>query len=56
MDDFVEDYAAFELFQEAHCDETEIDCPECGQELLFDPQRAIYLCPDCRSEFQESDG
>jgi hypothetical protein len=50
--EFIDDYVAFELFEEALCVPTEIDCPNCCEcLLLFDQARAIYLCPDCRSEF-----
>ena len=51
MDEIIGDYVAFELFEEALCLPTEIDCPNCESWLLIDPERGIYLCPDCRSEF-----
>ena len=51
MDDFIEDYVAYELFEEAFCVETDVECPNCESALLYDQEREIYLCPDCRGEF-----
>ena len=54
MDDFVEDYVAYELFEESLCEATDVECPNCECSLLFDPVRQLYLCPDCRGEFVEN--
>ena len=51
MDDFAEDYVAFELFEEALCEPTDIPCPNCESSLLLDRERQRFLCPDCRSVF-----
>ncbi len=51
MDDFIEDYVAYELFEESFCVHTDVECPNCESALLYDQEREIYLCPDCRGEF-----
>ena len=51
MDDFVEDYVAFELFEESLCETTNLNCPSCESSLMFDRERQIFLCPECRGEF-----
>ena len=51
MDDFFEDYLAFECFEELLCEETDIPCPNCEAALLLDRDRQVFVCPDCRSEF-----
>jgi len=56
MDDFVEDYVAFELFEESLCETTDLACPSCESSLLFDRERQLFLSPDCRGEFVENAG
>ncbi len=51
MDDFVEDYVAFELFEESLWETTDLTCPSCESSLLFDRERQLFLCPECRGEF-----
>ena len=51
MDEFIEDYVAFELFEEALCEPTDVQCPNCEASLLFDRERQLFLCPECRGEF-----
>jgi len=51
MDDFIEDYLAYELFEEAFCVQTDVECPNGESALLYDQEREVYLCPDCRGEF-----
>jgi len=51
MDDFVEDYVAFKLFEESLCETTDLACPSCEASLLFDRERQLFLCPECRGEF-----
>ncbi len=53
-DDFLEDYVAFEFVDEANYKQTDVNCLKCSSKLLYDAERAFYLCPDCRSEFKES--
>ncbi len=53
-DDFLEDYVAFEFVDEANYKQTDFNCLKCSSKLLYDAERAFYLCPDCRSEFKES--
>ena len=55
-DDCVESYVAFELFEEALRESTDVECPNCKTLLLFDRERQIYLCTDCRGEFVENAG
>jgi DNA-directed RNA polymerase subunit RPC12/RpoP len=50
MEELIDDYVAFELFEESLCEATDIACPACESSLLFDPEREIYLCPECRDE------
>jgi len=52
MDDFFEEYLAFEMFEESFCEETQIPCPNCEATLLLDRERRVFLCPDCRGEFE----
>jgi uncharacterized CHY-type Zn-finger protein len=54
MDEFVEDYVAYELFEESFCEQTNVACPDCKSSLLYDREREVYLCPDCRNEFVEN--
>ena len=54
MDDFIEDYVAYELFEEAFCVLTAVECPHCESNLLYDQEREVYPCADCRGEFVES--
>ena len=54
MDDFIEDYVAYELFEEAFCVQTAVECPHCESNLLYDQEREVYPCADCRGEFVES--
>ena len=56
MDDFIEDYVAYELFEEALCVQTDVECPNCESALLYDQEREVYLCPDCRGEFVDNAG
>ena len=51
MEDFIEDYLAYELFDDASCVQTDVECPHCESALLYDQEREIYLCADCRGEF-----
>ena len=41
MEDFLDDYVA---------------CPNCESPLLFDRERQLFLCPDCRGEFVAENG
>ena len=54
MEEIVEDDVAFELFKESLCEATDVECPNCEYSLLFDPERELYHCPDCRGEFVET--
>ena len=54
MDGFIEDYVAYELFEEAFCVQTDVECPHCESNLLYDQEREVYPCADCRGEFVES--
>ena len=54
MDDFIEDYVAYELFEEAFCVQTDVVCPNCESALSYDQEREVYLCPDCRGELVAS--
>ena len=60
MDNFIEDciesYVAFELFEETLCEATDVACPNCESSLLFDRERQRFLCPDCRGEFVAENG
>ncbi len=56
MDDFIEDYVAYELIAEAFCVQTDVECPNCESALLYDQEREVYLCPDCRGEFVDNAG
>ncbi len=56
MDDFVEDYVAFKLFEESLCETTDLACPSCEASLLFDRERQLFLCPECRGEFVAENG
>ena len=51
MDDFIEDYVAYELFKESFCVQTDVECPHCESALLYDQEREVYLCPDYHDEF-----
>jgi hypothetical protein len=51
MDDLLGDFAAYEWFEESCCEPTDIPCPTCESTLLYDREREVYLCPDCRGEF-----
>ena len=52
----MEDYVAYELFEEAFCVKTDVECPHCESNLLYDQEREVYLCPDCRGEFVDHAG
>ena len=54
MDDFTGDYVAYKLFEEAFCVQTDVECPHYESALLYDPEREVYLCADCRGEFAEA--
>ena len=54
MDGFIEDYVAYELFEESFCVQTDVECPHCESALLYDQEQEVYLCADCRGEFGES--
>ena len=54
MEDFMEDYVAYELFEAAFCVQTDLECPPCESALLYDREREVHLCPDSRGEFMES--
>ena len=56
MDDFLEDYVAFEWLEESLCEATDVICPDCESSLLYDSEREVYLCPACRGEFAEGTG
>ena len=56
MDKFIEEYVAFELFEEALCEPTDVACPDCEASLLFDRERQLFLCPECRGEFVAENG
>lgn len=48
MDDFIGDYVAYELFEEAFGVQTDVECPNCESALLYDQEREVYLCADCQ--------
>ena len=54
LEEIVEDDVAFELFEESLCEATGVECLNCEYSLLFDPERELYHCPDCRGEFVET--
>ena len=56
MEDFLDDYVALELFEEALCEPADVVCPNCESPLLFDRERQLFLCPDCRGEFVAENG
>ncbi len=56
MEEFIDDYVAFELFEESQCEATDIACPACESTLLYDRERELYLCPECRGEFIDEGG
>ena len=47
---------AYELFEEAFCVQTDVECPHCESNLLYDQEREVDLCPDCRGEFVDNVG
>ena len=54
MDGFIEDYMAYELFEESLCVQTDVECPDCESALLYDQKRKVCLCADCRGDFVAS--
>ena len=41
MDDFIEDYVAYDLFEEALYVQTDVVCPDCESALLYDQERNL---------------
>ena len=54
MDGFIEDYVAYELFEESFCVQTDVECPDWESALLYDQKRKVCLCADCRGDFVAS--
>lgn len=53
MDGFIEDLVAYKLFEEAFCVQPDVECLNCESALLYDQEREVYLCADCRGEFEK---
>ena len=46
MDELIEDYVEYELFEESFCAQIDVECPNCESALLYDQGREVYLCAD----------
>ena len=40
----------YELFEEALYVQTDVVCPHGESALLYDQERKVYLCSDCRGD------